>query len=67
MNASVSPISVRLSYLHVLRVEVRGSDGHVHSELTDIEERLLAVERVLVAGQKLAVVIQLNRSERLVL
>jgi hypothetical protein len=47
MNASVSPISVRLSYLHVLRVEVRCADGHVHSEFGDVVERLLAAQTIL--------------------
>jgi hypothetical protein len=54
-------------YRYILRVEVRRACRDVHAELGDVEERLLAAKGVLVAGEKAAVVIELDSAKGLVL
>lgn len=53
--------------LHVRGIKVRGARGYVHAEFPDVIERLLAAEAVLVAAQEFAVVVQLDRTQGLVL
>jgi hypothetical protein len=52
---------------HVLGVEVRRTRRDVYAEFADVVERLLAVEAVLVAARELAVVVQLDGAQRVVL
>jgi hypothetical protein len=54
-------------YLHVLSVDISRARRDVHAELGDVIERLLSAEAVLRSAREFAVVVQLDRAQRLVL